>query len=256
MKHLIPIVVFEILFSFSALAQTVGAEKFYKDAQESWAKRADIDAVKKTVELLERACSADPDNEKYRVELAIACYETLPATAKKERLDYYTKGEEAGLKAVSLNRNSVGGNFWAVVNNGRITELKGILSGSFNFGRCLKSMTTVASYEPNYYFGGVYRYWGQFIFEMPSMLRSVAQFTLEDAIYFFRRSLEVEPNFFMTRLYLAETYLANKQPEKARKELQWVVNNSPGLLPEAEPENRLYQKMAQDILDREFPGNK
>lgn len=232
-----------------------GAEVFYNQAMNSWEKRSSLEEARKAVDLLEKATQGDAKNEKYWVDLAIAYYwagEITPLAMKKERIDYYLKGEEAALRAVSINRNSVGGNFWTVVNNGRVTELKGILSGSFNFGRCLRAMTAATAREPDYYYGGVFRYWGQFIFEMPSMLRSVAQFTLDDANYFFKRSLEIEPNFFMTRLYLAESYLANKQKEKAKAELLYVLNTSPSVLPEAEPENRHYQKLAREIFDKEF----
>lgn len=232
-----------------------GAEVFYNQAMTSWAKRSSLEEARKAVDLLEKATQGDAKNEKYWVDLAIAYYwvgEITPAGMKKERIDYYLKGEESALRAVTINRNSVGGNFWTVVNNGRVTELKGILSGSFNFGRCLRAMTAATAREPDYYYGGVFRYWGQFIFEMPSMLRSVAQFTLDDANYFFKRSLEIEPNFFMTRLYLAESYLANKQKEKAKAELLYVMNTSPSVLPEAEPENRHYQKLAREIFDKEF----
>ena len=236
-------------------ADKTACEALYKQGMASWEKRSSMDEAKKAVDFLEKATSADPMNEKYWVDLAIAYYwigENTPLSSKKERVEYYSKGEEAALRAVSANKNSVGGNFWSVVNNGRVTEIKGILSGSFNFGRCLRAMTTVAVKDPNYYYGGVFRYWGQFIYEMPSMLRSMAQFTLDDSIFFYKRSIEAEPNFFMTRLFLAESYLANKQRDKAKTELLYVVNASPAVLPEIEPENTLYQKQARALLEKEF----
>jgi len=241
-----------------AAAQSPG-EKFYDQALASWEKRGSMDEAKKAANLFQQAADADPRNEEYFVRLAIAYYwlgEITPVEKKKERIEYYTRGEQAALKAIALNGQSVGGNFWVVVNNGRVTELKGTLSGSFNFGRCLRCMTTVAVQEPTYYHGGVYRYWGQFIYEMPSMLRSLAQFTLEDSIYFAKRSAEMEPDFFLNKLYLAQSYLANKQREKAKKELLYVMNASPSVLPGEEPENRHYQKVARELYNKEFGKEK
>ena len=234
-------------------------EKIFAQALASWEKRGSLEEAKKAAALFQQAADADPRNEEYFVRLAIANYwlgEIIPAEHKKERVEYYMKGEQAALKAMALNGQSVGGNFWAVVNNGRVTELKGILSGSFNFGRCLRCMTTVAAQEPDYYYGGVYRYWGQFIYEMPSMLRSLAQFTLEDSIYFARRSADMHPEFFLNKVYLAQSYLANKQREKARKELRDVINASPTVLSGEEPENRHYQRVAHELYEREFGKEK
>jgi tetratricopeptide (TPR) repeat protein len=255
MKKMLLLAVVIAGLNLISAADKSACEALYKQGMASWENRGSIDAAKKTVDFLDKATQIDPLNEKYWVDLAIAYYwvgEITPVSQKKERVEAYVKGEEAALRAVAVNKNSVGGNFWSVVNNGRVTELKGILSGSFNFGRCLRAMTIVSSKEPNYYYGGVFRYWGQFIYEMPSMLRSVAQFTLDDSIFFYKRSIEAEPNFFMTRLFLAESYLANKQRDRAKTELLYVVNTSPSVLPEVEPENRHYQQMARELMDKEF----
>jgi predicted negative regulator of RcsB-dependent stress response len=58
----------------------------------------------------------------------------------------------------------------------------------------------------------------------------------------------------MTRLYMAESFLEDGKREEAKKQLEWVVSHSPDLLPEALPENRLYQRQARELLQKEFGG--
>ncbi len=232
-------------------------EEPLKLAEAAWKKRESLEQAQAAVKYFRKAAESDPKNEKIWVDLAMACYwlgEITPEAEEKVRLAVYEEGERAALKAVSINPRSVGGNFWSVVNNGRVTELKGLLSGSFNFGMCLRYMVEVSSQDPDYYYGGVYRYWGRFVYRLPKIGRRVARFSLDDSIELYQKALEIEPDFFMTRLYLAESYLENGQREDAFKELMWLSDHSPEALPEASPENRFYQRKAREILAREFKG--
>jgi len=113
-------------------------------------------------------------------------------------------------------------------------------------------MMVVSRDNINFYFGGVYRYWGRFVFEIPKIARRIIDFKLEESVYFMKKALEVAPNFFMNRVYLAETYLAMGQKDLAREELSWVLKTKPGVLPPAEPENRLEQDRARLIWKEEF----
>jgi len=237
------------------LAKSQSPAQFYEQAWFYWKNRSQPEQAKKALELFKKSAEQAKTNEDYWVQLSFAYFwlgEITPQKQKKERIEYYEKGEASALKAIELNPQSVGGNFWAVVNNGRATQLRGVLSGTFNLGLCLKNMTIVAIQDPEYYYGGVYRFWGRFIYEIPSIGRRIARFRLEDSVYFYRRSLEVEPNFFMTRVYLAETYLALGERKKAYQELVWVLSHPADILPEAEPENLLEQKHAWELLVREF----
>jgi len=254
MRQLLNLLVITAGLALAGAAGKSGAQ-FYRQGMDAWDKRQDPATAEKALAFFAKAAEAEPGNEQYLVMFSRASYwagELTQVELKKKRIEYYSQGERAALKAIKLNRRSVGGNFWSVINNGRVTELKGILSGSFNFGRCLRAMTTVSSVDPDYYYGGVYRYWAEFISEMPSMLRSVAQFSLDDSVWFSRQAIEVEPDFFMTRLYLAETYLQLKQPEKARQELLYVINKDPGVIPEAAAENSHYRKLAVELYARKF----
>jgi tetratricopeptide (TPR) repeat protein len=226
-------------------------------ADKAWSRRGDLDRTRAAVGYLRQAAQAEPAREDIQVRLAMACYwlgEITPESDDESRLAAYQEGERAALKAIELNHRSVGGNFWSVVNNGRITELKGILSGTFNFGMCLTHMVEVTAQEPDYYYGGIYRYWGRFIYRLPRIGRKIARFSMEDSIQLLNKSLEVDPNFFMTRLYLAESYLESGQRMEAYEQLHWLCTHSPDALLEAMPENEFYQGKARDLLMEEFNG--
>jgi len=232
----------------------VGSEE---KCDQLWAKRDNLALAEAAAGCYTDLARANPKSEETWVKAALAGYylgELIPLSEKEARLKAYGDGKSAALQAIKLNPQSLGGHFWAVVLNGRVTEIKGIFSGSFDFGMCIKSMTQVASMDVRYYHGGVYRFWGRFVHEIPSLGRRIARFTLQDSIELYQKSLEIEPNFFMTRLYMAEAYLEDNRREPARKELEWVVSHSPDVIPEIAPENRLYQRQARELLAKEFGG--
>lgn len=251
-KNLLSLFLAVALTSLAGAASGVGA-----DCDALWAKRDNREMAEQAFKCYDQAAKASPKNEAAWVKLALAGYalgEVIPLKEKDARLAAVERGKQAADQAMKINPNSVGGNFWATVNNGRITEIKGLLSGAFDFGLCVKTMTEVTRQDYTYYYGGVYRYWGRFVYSIPSLARKMGQFTIQDSIDLYNKSLEVEPNFFMTRLYMAESFLEDDRRAEAKAQLEWVVSHSPDLLPKAAPENRLYQKQARELLAKEFGG--
>jgi hypothetical protein len=171
------VVTFLVLLVFSISG--VGSDESPLElAGKAWAQRENLEQTQAAVEYFREAAQAEPKRDDVWVKLSIACSwlgEIVPESDDKTRLSIYKEGEGAALKAVEINPKSVGGNFWSVVNNGRVTELSGLLSGSFNFGMCLKHMVEVSSRAPDYYYGGVYRYWGRFVYRLPKIGRKVAR---------------------------------------------------------------------------------
>ena len=225
--------------------------------EQLWTQRDERAKAEQAMSCFAEAAKANPGSEEAWVKVALAGYylgELIPPSEKAARIRAYDAGKQGALQAVKLNPESVGGNFWAVVLNGRVTEIKGLLSGTFDFGMCIKYMTEVAALDVRYYHGGVYRFWGRFVHEIPGIGRRMARFTLQDAVELYQKSLDLEPNFFMTHLYLAQALLEDGKREQAKKELDWINSHSPDLLPEVAPENRLYQRQGRELLAKEFGG--
>jgi tetratricopeptide (TPR) repeat protein len=227
------------------------------EAEKIFPQRYEPEKARQLIQAYEKILAQVPNSEEYWVKLSYACFWlgdrlAVEKTPKKELLDTYDKSIRAAREAIRVNPDSVGGNFWMTVSSGRLTLVKGILGGSFSLGTSIQGMMIVSRDDINFYFGGVYRYWGRFVFEIPKIARRIIDFKLEESAYFMKKSLEVAPNFFMNHVYLAETYLAMGRKDLAREELAWVLKTQPGILPLAEPENRLEQDRARLIWKEEF----
>ena len=227
------------------------------EAEKIFPQRYEIEKSRQLIQAYEKILGQVPNSEEYWVKLSYAHFWlgdrlAVEKTPKKELLDAYDKSIRAAQEAIRINPDSVGGNFWMTVSQGRSTLVKGILGGGFSLGGSVQGMMIVSRDNINFYFGGVYRYWGRFVFEIPKIARRIIDFKLEESAYFMKKALAVAPNFFMNHVYLAETYLAMDQKDLARGELTWVLKTKPDILPLAEPENRLEQDRARLIWKEEF----
>ena len=81
-------------------------------------------------------------------------------------------------------------------------------------------MNKVIELEPAYEDGGPDRVLGRVFFKLPGFAGGDKQKSLEHLL----RSKEFGPEDSLTRVYLAETYLKLKEKEKAREELEYVMN--------------------------------
>lgn len=227
------------------------------EAEKIFPQRYEIEKARQLILVYEKILAQVPNSEEYWVNLSYAYFWlgdrlAVGKVQKKILLDAYDKSIQAAKEAIRVNPDSVGGNFWMTVSQGRYTLVKGILGGNFSLGTSIQGMMVVTRDNVNYYFGGVYRYWGRFVFEVPKIARRIIDFKLEESVYFMKKALEVAPNFFMNHVYLAETYLAMGQKDLAREELAWVLKAKPDILPLAESENRLEQDRARLIWKEEF----
>jgi len=227
------------------------------EAEKIFPQRYEVEKARQLIQVYEKILAQVPNSEEYWVRLSYAHFWlgdrlAVEKVQKKELLNAYDKSSQAAREAIRVHPDSIGGNFWMTVSQGRLTLVKGILGGSFSLGTSIQGMMVVSRDNINFYFGGVYRYWGRFVFEIPKIARRIIDFKLVESVYFLKKAIEVEPNFFMNHVYLAETYLAMSQKDLAREELSWVLKARPGILPLAEPENRLEQDRARLIWKEEF----
>ncbi|MCX5858279.1 MAG: hypothetical protein NT056_00035 [Proteobacteria bacterium] len=227
------------------------------EAEKIFTQRYEVEKARQLIQAYEKILNQVPNSEEYWIKLSYAYFWlgdrlAVEKVQKKELLDAYDKSIRAAREAIRVNPDSVGGNFWATVSQGRYTLVKGILGGGFGLGASIQGMMIVTRDDINFYFGGVYRYWGRFVFEIPKLGRRIINFKMEESVFFLKKALEVAPNFFMNHVYLAETYLDMDRKDLAREELSWVLTTKPGILPQAEPENRLEQDRARLIWKEEF----
>ena len=228
-----------------------------KLADEAFAGRWEPENAKKAIELYRQTTKIDPRCEECWIKLSrahhwLGDYLVGMKIDEKKALENFLLGSAAALKAVELNPKGIGGNYWWIDNEGRYTEVKGIVGGRWSLGNALRGHFVMAQQDINYFYAGLYRYWGRVIYDIPGLVRRLIDLPLADSIYFLELAREAAPNFFMHRRYLAETFLRMGEKEKARRELEYIIHTPATIIPEMEPENKLEQKIAREIYQKYF----
>ncbi len=112
------------------------------------------------------------------------------------------------------------GHFWLGVNYGSYGEAKGVLKSLSLVGPIKAEMGAVLRIDPGYENGGANRVLGRVYYKLPGFVGGSNKKSLLNLL----RSKELGPKDGLTRIYLAETYLALDEVEKAREELEFVLN--------------------------------
>jgi tetratricopeptide (TPR) repeat protein len=167
--------------------------------------------------------------------------------SKDEKIKIFGLGIYHANKAVALEPNRPEGHYWLGVNDGVYGEAKGILR-SLSLVKPIKAaMNRVLAIDPKYDDGGADRVLGRVYFEVPGFFGGDKKKSLEHLL----KSKEMGPRVGLTRIYLADTYLALKDVAKAREELQFVIDMEPD--PKLLPETAEEKIMARDRLkSKEF----
>ncbi len=237
-------VVIVLLPVFSSAAQTRTREEILKDAEAAWANRTSQQDTIRAMELFEQAAAMDPRDMETRLMAAEAAYWAAEINLDmdgKEMIKILSKGVKAAEEVLELDPDNPGAYTWRMWNMAAITVYEGIFRGGYSFKEAIVGTIKVPSRDVNYYYGAIYTYWGRVIFTMPGLLGRFFHFTEDDAIWLYRQAMEVEPDFFKTRFYLAESYLKKGDMESAKRELRYIVDTPASSLPEREPENSFYQ---------------
>ncbi len=162
-------------------------------------------------------------------------------------------GEKAGKECMKLYPSSPGCYFWYVVVTSRAIAIKGISVKTISLlSKMQKLMGKVDKLAPGYFYGGTDRYWGRVIYETPWLVRKMAGHSLEEAEKYYKKALKIEPNFFMTRVYLAELYIKMKKYKKAREQLDKVIRTTVKILPDVIPENKRWKKKALELKEKYY----
>jgi len=139
---------------------------------------------------------------------------------KKEKKAVFSRGVYYAEKAIGEEPEKPDGHYWLGVNQGKVGETRGVLKSLSLVKPIKKAMNKVIELERSYEEGGPDRVLGRVFFKLPGFAGGDKKKSLEHLL----KSKEYGPNDAVTRIYLAETYLALKEKEKAREELEYVLN--------------------------------
>jgi len=221
--------------SVSALAQAMGS--LTSQGDELYTQRADLAKAKEALaKYLDALLAKEKEYDVYwrmaRVEYWIGDH----AATKNEKVKSFGQGIYHAKKAVALEPGRPEGHYWLGVNYGSYGEAKGILSSLSYVSPIKEEMNKVLAIDPAYEDGGADQLLGRMYYELPGIAGGSNKKSLEHLL----KSRELGPRVGLTRIFLADTYLALGDVEKARAELEFVVamEPDPRLIPETAQEKK------------------
>lgn len=243
-------------------------------AQEAWLKREDSAQAKAAVDAYKAASDLDPSNADTLAELAHALYFYADCTLRfdESNPDLYKNTHEEGIRAAERALSAMSPAFAEKMASGsRIEDAISVLDRSAvpalywrssNLGRwaSLESFATLLSYkdevraimqfcldeDPTYWYQAPDRYFGVFYSRTPSfaggdMKKSAAHFNI---------SIDAQPNYWGTRILMAEEYAIKEDNRALFEELvNYVLEGDPNVIPEIRPENVCEQRKAKKLMD-------
>ena len=245
---------------------TANAAALQKDAENLWAQRSDPLKARQALEAFKRAYAAHPNRE-MGTKLSRAYYfvgdyiETDPDSQAAR----FSSGLETGERALSLNndfrmkylktkddkralalldRTWTPALYWTAANLAQWTEKQPWRVRYGNKGRAEIFMSRLRELEPNYYYGGAYRYFAV----LPT--RGRAPFVdLDDSKRAFEAVVALAPNFLANKRLYAETYAVKKKDRALfTRLLNEVIAAKIDNAAEMAPENKYEQARAQKML--------
>lgn len=143
--------------------------------------------------------------------------------SKKEKETILAQGIYYAKKAIELESGKPDGHFWLGVNYGVYGETKGVLKSLSLVDDIKEAMNRVIELDRSYEGGGPDRVLGRVYFKLPGFAGGSKDKSLEHLL----KSKEFGPEDPLTRFYLAETYLKLDEVNKAREELEYIMNMEP-----------------------------
>ncbi len=232
-----------ICFFISLLAQE--QKTLIQQGDELFAQRADLSKAEEAIKKYQQALSSGEN--KYEAYWKIAktlYYIGSHKSSKKEKKTIFSQGIYYAKKAVALGPEKPEGHFWLATLQGVYGEARGVLKSLFLVKPIMKGYRKVLELDPELEGGGADRALGRVYYKLPGFAGGSKEKSLEHLL----KSKEICPTNPLTRIYLAETYLALKEKEKARKELKELLAMEPD--PRWIPETKELKEQAKEMLKK------
>lgn len=214
--------VFILIFTFSLFSQDT--KELISQGDKLYSEMTEMASAKEALEKYREALSKTDDKyEAYWRISRILYYIGAHTDKKKEKRTIFLQGIYYAKKAVELEPEKSDGHYWLGVNNGVYGETRGVLKSLRLVKPIKRAMNKVVELDRGYEDGGADRVLGRVYFKLPGFAGGDKKISLEHLL----KSKEFGPEDVVTRLYLADTYLALKEVEKARSELEYVLAMEP-----------------------------
>lgn len=144
------------------------------------------------------------------------------ATDAADKLAFYEEGVECGKTGVEIDEDSLEANFWLAVNSGSYGQEKGIMQSLAMISPIKEAAEKALALDANYFYGGPYRVLGRLYNKAPGFPFSIGN--NKKSVEYLEKAVEIGPKFFLNRLFLAETYISDRKKDKAREQLNWILD--------------------------------
>jgi tetratricopeptide (TPR) repeat protein len=243
MKLRIPFLVLILLgMSFPLFSQE--AKTLIVQGDELYLQRGDLAKAKAALAKYQEALTGREDKYEAYWRISRAQYWIGDHTeGNDQKKAIFQQGIEFAKKAIELGPDKPDGHFWLGVNYGTYGEAKGVLKSLALVKPIKAEMNAVIRIDQSYEGGGADRVLGRVYFKLPGFAGGSNKKSLQHLL----KAKELGPNDPLTRVYLAETYLALDEVEKARTELEFVVNMEPDATnaPDVEDQRGVAKKLLE-----------
>ena len=159
----------------------------------------------------------------------------------------FSHGAGCAQTAQGLEGDRVEAAFWAPTCALEAARLGGKLATAAILGRAQKQLDRAARLDEAYHYAGPLRVLGRVTHLKPLLLGG----SLDRALAFYERALQLAPSHSTTLLYYADALLDDNQPAQARRVLNGLVaaEPSPGWVWESERDRALARRWIEERLD-------
>lgn len=197
------------------------ADELIAQGDQLYQEMKDLDTAKEAEALYQKALGLSDDKYAVYWRLARILYYVGEHTEeKKVKKSIFDRGVYYAEKAVDLEPEKPDGHYWLGVNHGKVGETRGVLKSLFLVKPIKNAMNKVIELDRSYEEGGPDRVLGRVYYKLPGFAGGSNKKSLEHLL----KSKDYGPEDAVTRVYLAETYMEMKEKEKAREELEYVMN--------------------------------
>ncbi len=162
----------------------------------------------------------------------------------EDKLFYFEEGVKYGKQGVEIDAESLEATFWLAVNWGSYGQEKGIMKSLSLVNPIKDAAERAIRINEGYFYGGPWRILGRLYNKAPGFPFSIGD--NEKAAECLERALELGPKFYLNHLFLAELYISDGEKDKAREQLEWILDAP--LNKNHEREDEGYKVDAEELL--------
>jgi tetratricopeptide (TPR) repeat protein len=191
----------------------------YQEADNLLTLGDDAGRDKQSMGVIERALASNGNDYQWLWRAARVYYFVGDQAPKSEKVSYFEKGIDVGLRAVAAQPNAVEGHFWLGVNYGGYSDQKGVFKALATVSKIRSEMETVLRLNDRYQDGGAYLALG----EMDRQLPRIVGGNMNRAIQRLEQGVSVAPANLEIKLALGQAYEEKGRKEDARRMYQEII---------------------------------